>query len=154
KRIPLPAVRPRRSMFRDSAPTEPLSLDTVRRVVADALRPGYFFTGPGLALAWGHTRTEEVAWEVFQGRLLDPAPTRQRRTFEAWNVHAPGGEAPPAEPLLSVKLDAVGGELHVVRGLLCHVWEGYHAGDNVYLSREATRWTRELVGTIALRRFA
>ena len=43
--------------------------------------------------------------------------------------------------------------MHVVRGLLCYVWEGYDAGGNVYLSRETTRWVRELTGTILLPRF-
>ena len=37
-----------------------------------------------------------------------------------------------------------------MRGLLCYTWEGYHGGDNVYLSREVPRWLRELIGCIDL----
>ena len=31
------------------------------------------------------------------------------------------------------------------------LWEAYDAGDNVILSRETTRWQRELIGTRAAR---
>src|SRR5262249_7029263 len=93
---------------------------------------------------------EEVPWEVFQGRLLDRAHTRLTQAFEAWNLFRVDDRGRSAEPLLAVKLDACCGEVHVTRGLLCYVWEGYHAGDNVYLSRETTRWIRELVGTVRL----
>jgi hypothetical protein len=41
----------------------------------------------------------------------------------------------------------------VTRAIHCHVWEGYHAGNNVYESREVRKWVRELVGTIELARF-
>ena len=30
-----------------------------------------------------------------------------------------------------LKFDALAGQVHMVRGLLCRVWEGYDAGDNV-----------------------
>src|SRR5947208_176843 len=43
---------------------------------------------------------------------------------------------------------------HITRAILCYAWEGYHAGDNVYLSRPTHKWVRELVGTISLDRFA
>src|SRR5262249_2204258 len=90
----------------------------------------------------------------FRGRLLDPAHTRQCRAFLAWNIHSVEDGARSAEPLLSVKLDAAEGSLYVVRGLLCHAWEGYHAGDQVYLSRETRKWVWELVGRIDLAEFA
>src|SRR5262249_38387131 len=48
------------------------------------------------------------------------------------------------------KLDVDRRQLHVTRAILCYVWEGYHAGDNIYLSRETRKWVRELVGTIQL----
>ncbi len=131
-----------------------LTPEVVRAAIADALLPVHFFTGPHTTLEWEQLPAEETVWEVFQGRLLDRAHTRRQRTFEAWNVYLRAGEARSAEPLLAVKLDLGEGELHVTRGLLCHVWEGYHAGDNVYLSREAMRWLRELIGTIALPHFA
>src|SRR5262249_53423932 len=57
------------------------------------------------------------------------------------------------EPLLSLKLDGNHRQLHVTRAIHCYAWEGYHAGDNVYLSRETRKWIRELVGTMDLKRF-
>jgi hypothetical protein len=130
------------------------ALADVRQVIAEVLQPAHFYVAPDLTLEWQHLPTEETPWELFQGRLLDRAHTRQQRSFEAWNVNVMEGTARSGEPLLALKLDATRGELHVTRGLLCHVWEGYHAGDNVYLSRETTRWVRELVGTITLAHFA
>jgi hypothetical protein len=87
--------------------------------------------------------------------LLDPAHTRERRSFEAWNVYQTTPESGRSgEPLLAVKFDVEAGQLHVVRGLDSYVWEGYDAGGNVYMSRERRKWVRELVGTIRLDRFA
>jgi hypothetical protein len=106
-----------------------------------------------LQLEWKHLPAEETSWEVFRGHLLDPAHTRQRRTFESWNVYQTSPEGRSAEPLLSLKLDAPAGALHVVRGMECYVWEGYDAGGNVYLSRERRKWVRELVGTVRLADF-
>src|SRR5262249_41403598 len=105
-------------------------------------------------LEWDHGTAEDVSWEVFRGRLLDPAHTRERRTFEAWNIYLLANGARSPEPLLSVKLDAAGGGRgHVVRAIHCYAWEGYDAGDNVILSRETKKWVRELVGTIHLADF-
>src|SRR5207248_567121 len=108
----------------DPAGTVPPSPEGVRGVAAEVFRPAHFFTGPGLLLEWDHAGAEEVSWEVFRGRLLDPAHTRQRRVFEAWNVYAlsEAGRAP--EPLLSLKLDLPGGQLHVVRAIETFAWEG------------------------------
>jgi hypothetical protein len=118
------------------------------------MRPCHFFLGLGLELEWEQNPAEDSFWEVFQGRLLDPAHTRQRRTFEAWNVYRREAAGRSGEPLLSVKLDAKAGELHVVRGADCYVWEGYDAGGGVFQSRESRKWVRELVGTLRLERFA
>jgi hypothetical protein len=120
------------------------------------IRPEHFFVGPDLALEWEHVAAEELVWEVFQGRLLDPAHTRQKCTFEAWNVYRAAGPdaGRSAEPLVALKLDEGAGRLHVVRGLDSYVWEGYDAGGNVYMSRERRKWVRELVGTIDPGRFA
>jgi hypothetical protein len=118
------------------------------------LSPAHFFTGPGLSLQWQRATEEEVSWEVFHSRLLDPAHTRERRQFTAWNIYASGPGGRSDEPLLSVKLDAGEGRLHIVRALECHVWEGYEAGGNTILSRERRKWVRELVGTIELRRMS
>src|SRR5262245_41405711 len=125
----------------------------VRAVVERLLHPGHFFVGKGVALEWEHRATEETAWELHRGRLLDPAHSRGREVFEAWNIYQVEDGRRSGEPVLSLKLDGQAGRLHVVRGLCCHVWEGYHAGDNVYLSRETTQWVRELVGTIVLAGF-
>ena len=132
----------------------PMTVEVVRQVAADVTRPAHCYIGPELELEWEHAEHEEGSWEVFRGRLLDPAHTRQRRTFEAWNVYqrAPAGRS--GEPLLALKLDAAAGELHVVRGLESYVWEGYDSGGNVYLSRERRKWVRELAGTVLLRSFA
>jgi hypothetical protein len=122
----------------------------VRRLAAEAFRPAHFFVTPTLAVEWRHAEAEEAFWEVFQGRLLDPAHSRARRTFETWGLFQLGAD----EPLLGLKLDAAAGELHVVRGLDSYVWEGYDAGGNVYRSRERRKWVRELAGTLPLERFA
>jgi hypothetical protein len=132
----------------------PINLETVRGLLDDVLAPRHFFTGPSLRLEFRHVAAEESAWEIFQGRLLDAAHTRQRAFFEAWNVHQVVDGSLSVEPMLSLKLDAANAELYVVRGLDCYVWEGYDAGGNVYLSRERRKWVRELAGTVALHRLA
>ncbi len=143
--------------FRASAPSTSagaVTAQTVGALIAEMLRPAHFFVGPNLTLEWEHVESEEREWEIFQGRLLDPAHTRARRTFEAWNiVQAAYDLARSSEPLLAVKLDTASGEVHVVRGLDSYVWEGYDAGGNVYQSRERRKWVRELVGSIRLDRF-
>src|SRR4051794_5681695 len=106
---------PRFRPFTLPAPSGPVTPDVVRSLAAEVLRPGHFFTGPGVLLEWESCPAEGTFWEVFQGRLLDPAHTRQRRTFEAWNVYQRGPEGRSGEPVLSLKLDAAAGELHVVR---------------------------------------
>jgi hypothetical protein len=130
--------------------------NSVAALIAEMFRPAHFFLGPDVELEWEHAAEQELVWEIFQGRLLDPTHTRQRHTFVAWIVYAtsPPGEARPNEPLLALYLDAVAGQLHVVRGVDSYVWEGYDAGGNVYLSRERRKWVRELVYTLRLDRFA
>jgi hypothetical protein len=56
--------------------------------------------------------------------------------------------------MITVRLDAVEREIHVTRAILCYAWEGYHAGDNVYLSRQTQKWIHELVGSITVDTFA
>jgi hypothetical protein len=140
--------------FRDSVPpvlSGPATPQRVRALIAEVFRPAHFFLGPELALEWDYIEREELTWEIFQGRLLDPAHTRQQRTFASWSASLQASET--RQPLLSVKLDEEAGQLHVVRGLDSYVWEGYDAGGNVYQSRERRKWVRELVGTIRLDRF-
>jgi hypothetical protein len=120
----------------------------VGQLIDALMRPGHFFVAPGLRLAWTAARAEEVPWEVFRGRLLDPAQTRLKGSFLSWHVTEAGAD----EPLLAVRFDVRERRVHVTRGVLCHVWEGYDSGAGVILSRAATRWTRELVGSIELDR--
>ncbi len=129
-------------------------MDGIPRLAAEATRPAHFYVGPDLTLEWEHVAEEAISWEVFRSRLLDPAHTRQRRTFEAWNVYQSGPDGRSEEPLLSVKWDAAAGRLYVVRGIDSYVWEGYDSGGGVILSRERRKWVRELVGAIAVTEFA
>lgn len=127
-----------------------MSLADVTAAIVDVVRPAHFFLAGGLELTWEHVPVEEIPWELFRGRLLERTQTRQMRGFTAWNIHVRERGEASAEPLLAVKLDTTAGEIHVTRGILCRVWEGYDSGGGVYLSRETTRWTRELVGTARL----
>src|SRR6516225_974067 len=128
----------------------PLPLDEIRSVIADAVAPRHFFIGDGLELEWEHAPAENIPWEIYKGRLLDASQTRERRTFEAWNIYSIDEFGRSTEPLLSVKLDAETGEIHVVRAILCYAWEAYESSANVIESRETTKWVRELVGTLDL----
>ena len=132
----------------------PFTLDGVRRLLADTLAPRHFFVAPDLDLEWTHNDHEETAWEVFRGRLLDPAHTRLRAVFAAWSVYEKTPEGRSAEPVLSLKLEESAGVLYVVRGLECYVWEGYDSGGGVILSRERRKWVRELVAVLRLDEFA
>src|SRR5689334_23034931 len=95
----------------------PLSLNRVSSLCTELLRPAHLFMGPGLEVAQEHVEREDISWEVFRGRLLDPAHTRQRCSFEAWNLYQLANGERSSEPLLSLKLDGPAAHLHVVRGL-------------------------------------
>lgn len=127
-----------------------LDLDIVRAAITEALSPAHYLVGPGLRLEWAASAQEEIFWQIFHGRLLDAAQTRARRSFETWNVFVTDANGRSAEPLLSVKLDAPAGQLHVVRAIHSYAWEAYDAGGNVIKSRETKKWLRELVGTVDL----
>jgi hypothetical protein len=130
-----------------------LSLDQVRNLLAEAIHPRHFFVGQPLLLEWHYSPSEENTWEIYQGQLLEAAHTRLRQTFESWNVFCIEAGNRSVEPLLSLKLHAASRQVHVARAIHCYAWEGYHAGDKVYLSRETRKWVRELIGTIYLERF-
>ncbi len=130
-----------------SNPTS-LSLEQVLATISEAMLPCRFFAAPPLALTWEFVPNEEVPWEIFHGRLLDAAHTRQRQWFLAWNIYLHDAAGKSAEPLLSVKLDWPASRIQVVRGLLCHVWETFDEDGITLESRETTRWVRELVATI------
>ncbi len=130
-----------------------LSAGAVRQTIRALLRPAHFFVGPNTELLWEPAAEVDMAWEIFQGRLLDPAHTRCRRTFEAWRVFAVVAGQRSAEPILAVLFDEAERQVHVVRALDSYVWEGYDAGGSVFLSRETRKWVRELVGTLPLAQF-
>jgi hypothetical protein len=141
--------------FMDLAPVDQPAIppDAVHTLIDDAIRSARFFVGPDLHLMWQPPVFEETPWDVFRGRLLDPAHTRRAVDFTAWNVYQVDGEVRSAEPLLSVKLDRSAGNIHVVRAVLSYAWEGFDAGNNVVQSRQRAKWVRELVGTISLEGF-
>src|SRR4051794_16136541 len=99
----MPHFRPLPPM--SSAPG-PFFLDEVRAVLADVLAPAHFLVRPPLALVMEQAAAEEQPWEVFRGRLLDPAHTRLRRSFAAWNLFLIEDGRRAAEPVLAFKLDA------------------------------------------------
>jgi hypothetical protein len=117
------------------------------------LAPGNFFVCPGLCLERGFQADGEIPWELFRGRLLTASQTRQRRSFDSWDIYVSPPDTPRASPMLSVKLDRASAQLHVTRAIECYAWEPYDAGGNVILTREARQWIPELVGTIELERF-
>jgi hypothetical protein len=140
--------------FRPPGRPEPMNLETVSQIAADVLRPEHFYAGTQLTLEWDHAEKEETSWEVFKGRLLDPAHTRERRVFETWNVYQMGTDGRSAAPLLSLKWDAAARRFYVIRGIDSYVWEGYDSGGGVILSRERRKWVRELIGAVALEDFS
>jgi hypothetical protein len=117
------------------------------------LAPGNFFVAPFLDLRRTGPADETIPWEVFRGRLLDGSQTRLQRAFVSWDVYLIGTGAPGGGAMLSLKFDSEGAQVHVVRGMLAHVWEGYAEEENVILSRENLRWVRELVATVRLEDF-
>src|SRR4051812_39694414 len=97
------------------APNSALTVAEVCAAVAEVMRPGHFFVGGGASAAWEHMPREETPWEVFRGRLLDPAHTRERRAFATWNLFLGDGPERPAEAVLAVKLERDAPRLHVTR---------------------------------------
>jgi hypothetical protein len=126
--------------------------DELQTLIAEVLAPDHFFAARPASLNCVYVKNEELPWELFRGRLLEPAQTRLRRSFAAWNIFFHGEGGTPTAETLSVKYDAPAGKLYVTRAFPCYAWEGYHAGDNVYLSRETVKWVRELVGSVDLAR--
>ncbi|MFL5243965.1 MAG: hypothetical protein ACJ8FY_17830, partial [Gemmataceae bacterium] len=129
-----------------------MTLAGIRRLITEVLSPAHFFASPAIVLDLILVERDELSWEIFQGRLLDPAHTRERHDFEAWNLYLVDENGRSGEPLLAVKLDWASARLFVVRSIYCYAWEAYDAGGNVILSRETKKWMRELMGTIDLSR--
>src|SRR5262245_54217373 len=132
----------------DSSPDWP-SPGLIREVLAEAMMAGQFFVSKAVSLEWNHEQ-EEVFWEIFRGRSLDRAQTRQRRRFESWNLREINPAILDDEPMLSVKYDVDVGEVHVTRSILCYAWEAYADEEGAIQSRETVKRNRELVGSLQL----
>src|SRR5713226_7081388 len=117
----MPRFRARRPEAHNSDGGGVLSLDEVRKVIAEAFRPGHFFVGKTLTSEWHYSPSEETAWEIYQGRLLDASHTRLWQLFESWSLFSVDAGIRSAEPILSLKLDARSRQLHVTRAILCYV---------------------------------
>ncbi|MBM4068783.1 MAG: hypothetical protein FJ271_07540 [Planctomycetes bacterium] len=128
-------------------------LRKIHKLAANVLHAGNFFIRPGMDLLWERLPREEIAWEISRGRLVPPRFAREAKSFTSWNVYHVEAGRRSAAPILSFKLDETARQLHVVRAVLCHVWEAVDAGNNVIDSRETTAWVPELVGTIHLEEF-
>ena len=124
--------------------------EKMAELIAEVLAPGHFFACTRDSLSFERIAEERIPWEVFRGRLLDPAQSRTKRAFAAWNITSSHQTTKLPATVLSIKYDVAAGELFVMRALPCYAWEGYHAGDNVYLSRETIQLVRELVGRVDL----
>jgi hypothetical protein len=122
----------------------------IRAIIEERLAFGHFFVQPPASISLERVSSEALTWEIYHGRLLDAAQTRRRQTFESWNLYWTESDNRSAEPLLSVKFDADQNCLHVTRGIECYAWEAYDDGNNVILTREVRKWTRELVATLDL----
>ena len=142
----MPRFRP--AVWIDARPVSP---PVVRELCALVSRRSNFFIAPPNRLVLKSLREEILYWELFAGRLLDGSQTREKRLFEAWNVHlmAANGEL-SAEPIVAVKLDIEAGWVYVTRAIECYSHEPYDSGHNVILTRDARKWQRELVGSIDL----
>lgn len=137
-------------MSANSSPGSTLSAE-IHGIIEERLGYGHFFVQPPASISLEHVSAEELTWEIYHGRLLDAAQTRRRQTFESWNLYWIEGDTRSGEPLLSVKFDAAKNCLHVTRGIECYAWEAYDDGaNNVILTREVRKWTRELVATLEL----
>src|SRR5262245_59264073 len=140
--------------FRPRAPADLARSADPRQLFDDVFRPCHFYVGPDLDVTWQHRVEMTLPWEIYQGRLLDAAQTRRQRTFLAWTLTQQTESGPADRPLVALLWDSTREELHVVRSLLCHVWESYDGGGNVIQSRETSRWMMELVGTLTPAEFA
>src|SRR5437870_5636350 len=99
-----------RSQHSNALPEKPLDHLAVGQLIDDAMRPGHFFVEPQLRLTWIAARAETIRWEIFRGRLLDRAQTRDERTFLSWHIFEENEAHPATEPLISVKFDIHAGQ--------------------------------------------
>lgn len=129
------------------ADPRPLTSDMVETIIAEAFHPQNFLIAAGCRVQW-RTLVEEPYWELFCGRALDGSQTRERRELRSWWLSLEDGD--PHEPLIAIRRDHESNTIHVTRSIQCRVHEGYDAGGGVFETREATKWVRELVGSVSL----
>ena len=138
-----------------------MSPEDVQSVVSRSVAPKCFFVAAPVRLRVEHVQCEEVIWEIYLGHLLDQSQTRARQSFETWHVwldDLPDGAktdaSHPRGPVISIRLDAEEGALHVCRGLLVRGYESFEPSPGAIDSRPCLKWQTELVGTIDLGRFS
>jgi hypothetical protein len=130
-----------------SADSRPLTSTLVETVCSEVIASSHFLVARSLNLH-GSRQREEPFWELFLGRALDHSQTREKNQFESWWISVEGDDS--AEPLLALRWDQVGEVIHVTRAIACRIREGYESGEGIFETREATRWVRELAGTVDL----
>jgi hypothetical protein len=115
----------------------------------DVLHLRRFNIGPGYHCRIEKDVAETCRWELFRGNLLDPAFTREEKSFRSWQVFVERPEQPPPMPMLSLKWDQAAHLLHVTRNLEVQGWEAFSQG-NLIDSRPVRKWQPELIGTLDL----
>lgn len=122
--------------------------DSVAQAVSASLVPRAFFAPPEAPLSFSFDPRLTWRWEILAGRLLDPALTREERTFTAWHVEQQVDDR--REPRVSILLDQREQALHVVRHVEVRGFEAYESQPNVIESRPVRKWTRELIRSCSL----
>lgn len=126
--------------------------DSVAQAVSASLVPCAFFAPPEAPLTFAFEPQVTWRWEILAGRLLDPALTREERTFAAWHVQQQVGGR--LEPRVSILLDELQQTLYVVRHIEIRGFEAYESQPNVFESRPVHKWTRELIRSGSLAELA
>lgn len=131
-------------------PAAPLDDASIASLLTRLLQPAHFVVAAPLRFQWQSDVAQTIPWELHHGRLLDVSQTRRQETFRSWTMTSVVDGVAATEPTIALHWQASERVVHVVRGLLCHVQDAYDAGGNVILTRDAARWTRELVATVRL----
>ena len=124
-----------------------LSSDIVQ-AIERALDPAGFFVDPTLKLRFERQVQRTVAWEIFQGHLLDANQTRDTKQFDCWELYLDSVGEDSLTPWIAIYCNPDDHCLYVVRNILVHGWEAFDAGNNVIESRAVTKWQSELVASI------
>ena len=113
-----------------------------------ALDPSGFFVDPTLKLRFERQVQRTVAWEIFQGHLLDATQTRDTKQFVCWELYLDSVEGDSLTPWIAIYCHPDDRCLYVVRNVLVHGWEAFDAGNNMIESRAVKKWQPELVGSV------